>query len=157
VPEDNDVAIELEGIPGPKGGGRSFRVAGVIGVSSSSDPGTLADNLDLLRGIDILGGNAKFVCFAVWRSSPLPSAASALLCAARSREGEGDADADEGGLGVLLRPGTCSAGGLNKSGSDDDESLSNNPRREEGSLAGARGRTVEGEGNSSAVVSRKDS
>jgi hypothetical protein len=153
MPEDRGVDVEVEGMPGPRGGGRSFRVAGVAGVSSSSDPGTLADNFDLLRG---LGGNAKFACFAVCRSSPLFSAASALLCAARSRDGEGDAD-DDGGLGVLLRPGICNVGGRNRSASDEAESSSNRPRSEEGSLARARGRTVDGEDNSSAEVSRNDS
>lgn len=153
MPDDDDVAVEVEGIPGPSSGGRSFRV---IGVSSSSDPGTLADNFDLLRGVEVFGGNAKFVCFAVCRSSPPFSAASTLLCADRSREGDGDGDDDEG-LGVLLRPGTCNIGGRNRSASDELDSSSNKPRREDGSLAGARGRTVDGEYNSSVDVSRKES
>jgi hypothetical protein len=158
MPEDDDVAVNVEGIPGPSGGGRSFRVIRVGSASSSSDPGTLADNFDLLRGVEVLGGNAKFVGFAVCRSSPLFSATSTLLCAARSREGDGDGDEDDGGLGVLLRPGTCNVGGRKRSASDeDDDSSSNRPRREEGSLAGARGRTVEGEAISSVDVSINES
>jgi hypothetical protein len=157
MPEDDDVAVRVEGIPGPSGGGRSFRVTRVGSASSSSDPGTLADNFDLLRGVEVLGGNAKFVDLAVCRSSPLFSATSALLCAARSREGDGDGDEDDGGLGVLLRPGTCNVGGRYRSASDEDDSSSNRPRREEGSLAGARGRTVDGEDNSSVNVSIKES
>jgi hypothetical protein len=152
-----DMTTEVEEIPGPRGGGRSLRVTEVVGMSSSSDPGTLADNFDLLRGVDVLVGIAKFACLAVCWSSPLFSAARVLLCAALSREGDGDGDADDGGLGVLLRPGTCNVGGRNRSGSDGDESSSNIPRREKGSLAGARGRTVDGEDDWSADVSRKES
>jgi hypothetical protein len=142
----------VEGIPGPRGGGRSFDATG---VSLPSDGGTLADNLDLLRGVEVRGGNAKLACFAVCKSSPC-SAASNRLCAPLSREGEGEGD-DDGGLGVFLRPGTCNVGGRNRSASEEDESSLKRPRREEGSLVGARGRIVDGEVESSTDVSRKDS
>lgn len=35
---------------------------------------------------------------------------------------------------MLLRPGTCKVGGRNSSGSDEEVSSSNKPRREEGNL-----------------------
>lgn len=64
-----EAVVVVDGIPSPKGGSRS----------SSSDPGTLVDNLDLLRGVDVLGGKAKFDCFAVCRSSLLLSVVSVRL------------------------------------------------------------------------------
>ena len=134
---------EGKGMPGPSGGGRSLRPTRVA-YSSSSDPGALTDSFDLFRGVEVLGGNAKFMDFAVCISSRLPSAPIALLCGIRSREGDGDGEF-EGGLGVLRRPGTCNRGGRKNSGSEVAASSSKRPRREDGNLADGRGRTVLGD------------
>ena len=51
-----------EGIPGPRGGKCSLCT---LGMSSSSDPETLADSFDLLRVLEGLRGKSKLACFVV--------------------------------------------------------------------------------------------
>lgn len=131
------------GIPGPRGGGRSLRLLRVKS-SSSSAPGALADSLDLFRGVDVLAGNAKFIALAVCISSKLLSPPVAFLCGNRSRD-KGGIGEPPGGLGVPREIGICNKGGRKRSDSVDEVSSSNSPRREDGSLAGARGLTVFGE------------
>ena len=76
----------------------------------------------------------------------LHSVTKPRLCAALSRDDDGDGEGG-GGLGVLGKPVTGMAGGWNNSGSDEAESSSNKPRSEVGRRPGARGLTVEEEGD----------
>lgn len=68
---------------------------------SSSEPGTLEDNLERERPIP-RGGYTKVPCFAV-NSSPRLSSVAALFIAIRSRAGDDDNDggSEFGGLGVV--------------------------------------------------------
>lgn len=104
--DEEDIVPAPKGIPGPRGGGCRSLLASASVELSSSEPGTLADNLDLTRAAVDLGGKAKDVCFALCASS-ISSGGCSLWIVPLSRTGDGDVEggSEDGGLGVFLRDG----------------------------------------------------
>jgi hypothetical protein len=93
----------LKGIPGPRGGRRSLSVSSLEPLlSSSSESGTLDDNLDFEREVGTRGGKAKFFCLAVCMSSTLGSETRRLSIGPLVLAGDDDSEGDVefGGLGI---------------------------------------------------------